>query len=86
MSAFLNIEEVASRFKRSSSWFYKNYKKLSDEKGFPRPIKLNGYNVQWSEVDVDFWFDTHINTSRQANDNNIGKCYEKLLAANAALL
>lgn len=85
MSNFLTIEEVATRFKRSVSWLYKNYKKLNKEKKFPKPISLNGYNIQWSEQDVDYWFDTHI-TSRQANDNKVGNSYERLLAANAAML
>ncbi len=86
MSEFLNIDEVAARFKRSRSWFYKNHKKLCKEQKFPQPLRLNGYNIQWSSADVDYWFDTHINTFHQANDNHLGSSYEKLLAMNAALL
>lgn len=85
MSKFISIEEVAARFERSASWLYKNYKKLNQEKKFPKPISLNGYNLQWSEADVDYWFDTHI-VSYQANDNRVGSSYEKLLAANAAMM
>ena len=85
MSKFISIEEVAQRFHRSTSWLYKNYKRLNKEKKFPQPISLNGYNIQWSESDVDYWFDMHI-TACQANDNTVGSAYEKLLAANAAML
>lgn len=85
MTNMLDPEEVAAMFKRSVSWLYKNHKKLSLSKGFPRPVKINGYNLQWSSKDVDYWFDTHINTF-SINDNNVGRSYEKLLAANAACL
>ena len=85
MTTLLEPEEVAAMFKRSVSWLYKNYKNLSQKKGFPKPVKLNGYNLQWSSHDVDYWFNTHINTL-STNDNNVGTAYEKLLAANAALL
>ncbi len=86
MSEFLNIEEVARRFKRSKSWFYQNYKKLCREKNFPDPVSLNGYNIQWSSSAVDYWFNTHLSSHHQANDNKLGGSYERLLAANAALL
>lgn len=85
MANMLEPEEVAAMFKRSVSWLYKNYKLLSATKGFPRPVRLNGYNLQWSSKDVDIWFDMHIN-SISLNDNRVGGSYEKLLAANAALL
>lgn len=82
----LNPEDVAARFSRSLSWFYKNYKMLSKKQGFPKPHKLNGYNLQWSEAEVDFWFNARISKEFRLNDNNVGVCYEKLLAANAQLL
>lgn len=85
MANMLSPKEVAAMFKRSVSWLYKNYEILSAVKGFPRPIKLNGYNLQWSSKDVDIWFDLHIN-SISLNDNARSGCYEKLLAANATLL
>ena len=85
-NSFLNPDDVALRFRRSLSWFYKNYQKLNQEQGFPRPLKQNGYNLQWSEAEVNFWFDSHINPRYRTNDNNPGLAYEKLLAANAAAL
>lgn len=85
MSNLLNPEEIAKRFNRSLSWFYKNYKRFEKERHFPKPIKFNGYNLQWSAYDVDLWFNTHIDCYK-LNDNHPGASYEKLLAANAALL
>ena len=86
MSEFLNIDEVAARFKRSRSWLYRNHKKLSKEKEFPKPVSLNGYNIQWSSSEVEYWFNMRLNSYHQANDNRLGSSYERLLAANAALL
>lgn len=83
---FINPEEVASRFSRSVSWLYKHYNELSQKQGFPRPLKNNGYNLQWSEAEVDVWFNSRISPQFRLNDNNPGAAYEKLLAANAAAL
>ena len=81
----MNIEEVAERFNRSASWVYQNYKKLNREQDFPLPHKINGYNLSWIDKEVDYWFDLRISPKYHLNDN-IAPCYEKLLAANAALL
>ena len=86
MQNLLEPEEVAEKLRRSLSWLYKYHTKLSKEKGFPKPVKINGYNLQWSAPDVDMWFNTHINTTSRTNDNIVGCSYEKLLAANASLL
>lgn len=86
MSNFLEIDGVAKRFSRSVSWLYQNYKRLHREKNFPLPRKLNGYNLTWIDKEVDTWFDMQINSSYRVNDNKPTVCYEKLLAANAALL
>lgn len=81
-NSFLNIQEVAARFGRSTSWLYQHYKTIA---GFPRPIRLNGYNLQWNSAEVDIWFASRVNPAYRINDNAAG-VYDKLLAANAALL
>lgn len=86
MERMLNITDVAARLSRSASWLYKNHGKLHKENGFPSPIKLNGYNIQWNEAELDMWFNTHIHSRFRTNDNAPGSAYEKLLAANAAAL
>lgn len=83
---FINPDEVATKFGRSVSWLYKRYRELSHSQGFPQPIKTNGYNLQWSEAEVDVWFNQHISPRYRLNDNNPGSAYEKLLAANAVAL
>lgn len=86
MSNFLEIDEVAERFRRSVSWVYQNYKRLNKEKNFPLPHRLNGYNLLWIDKEVECWFDTQISGAYRLNDNQLKPCYDKLLAANAALL
>lgn len=83
---FINPQDVAFKFSRSVSWLYKHYRELSRSKGFPRPVKNNGYNLQWSEAEVNIWFNSHVSPQYRINDNNPGAAYEKLLAANAASL
>lgn len=86
MGELLNSEDVAAMFCRSRSWLYKNYKHLHQERKFPLPVKINGYNIQWKKAAVKDWFAITLDNPFQTNDNAPGVCYEKLLAANAAVL
>ena len=86
MSNFLEIEEIAKRFRRSVSWVYQNYKRLHKEKNFPLPHRLNGYNILWLDKEVDFWFNLQVDVVYRLKDKNSKPCYDKLLAANAAVL
>lgn len=81
----LNPSDIAEMFNRSVSWVYQNYNKLSRIKNFPKPQRINGYNIQWNSEEVETWFQLNIQNKYVSNDNTAAS-YDKLLAANAALL
>lgn len=81
----LSIEEVASRFNRSTAWLYKNYKKKIIEENFPKPIK--GYGCCWDSLEIEIWYEKNLTNKDNFNDNlPQNRYWEDVLRHNAANL
>lgn len=80
----LGIADLAVIFDKTTSWTYKNWRRLCKERKFPAPIE--GFGCNWDSRAVELWLDMQLPDYLKANDNQPKKYWQQILDANAANL